>query len=127
MGITEIILIIAILTLIAGNSAYFFQLKDDKKRRSFFDSIHYIEILGNQKKIKGLNFLSKFFNWSFHILVIFYVIPEFFAFYWFESGNQMIILFQIAIILLYGVSALFFPQILVFKLYEKLRDFGKFN
>lgn len=127
MGLTEIMLFTSVLLLIVGNTSYFFQLKDDRKKRSFFETIFYNEVCNTQKKVKGFYFSSKIFNSLFHVLILLYLIPVSFDFNWFETNDQIILIMQIAVILIYGVSALVFPQILIYKVYEKISKIGNFS
>lgn len=127
MQFSDIILIISIISLIAGILSYFFQLIEDNKRRNFFETIYYNEVCKTKSKTKGLYFSSKIFNSLFHILILLYLIPVSLGFNWFESNDAIILLFQIIVILTYGASALVFPQILIYKLHEKLSKIGKFR
>lgn len=127
MEFTLIVFVLSLFSLVAGIVSYFLQLKDDNKKRNFFETIYYNEVCTTKPKTKGFYFSSKIFNSIFHVLILLYLIPVSIGFDWFETNDSLILLFQIFVILTYGASALVFPQIIIYKLYEKLSKVGKFH
>lgn len=127
MEVFHLILYVSLICLGTGLSFYFIQIKHFGKLKDFSNTIQYADISESNDKIKSYYLFSKLFTGIFHVIMVLYVIPDTFEFRWFETNDNMLLIFQVMILISYSVTAVFFPQILIFKIYKKYLDNTSFR
>lgn len=127
MEIYHLILYVSLICLGTGLSFYYIQIKNFGKLKHFTNTIQYAEISESDDKIKNYYLFSKLFTGIFHVIIVLYVIPDTFEFRWFETNDNVLFMFQIIFLISYSVSAVFFPQIVIFKIYKKYLDNTSFR